>query len=207
METDKRTMMMKHWANVESVDAEPAILAEPGAGVSRRGFLVSGGAGSLAAALALAFGSRAFAQDAKPADAAKPEGAAAGAAPAKAPVDLPAREAANLELIKQFCESWATRDGAQVGAFFADNATFRMTEDAPMVQTRELITKRLQGFLAIAKKAEFEVLRSHGIGDIVINERYDKFTMGTKEVSYHMVGVFFVREGKIQEWFDYRMPA
>lgn len=167
-------------------------------GMTRRGFLATGGAGALAAALATAFAGRAFAEDAP---------AAAPAEGAKPAIDLPAREKANIDLVNEFCAAWATRDGAQVGAFFADDATFRMTEDAPPVQTRDAITKRLQGFLALAKKAEFEVIRSFAIGDIVIDERYDRFTMGTKDVAYHMVGVFFIRNGKIQEWFDYRMPA
>ena len=42
--------------------------------------------------------------------------------------------------------------------------------------------------------------------NIVLNERFDRFTMGGKDSAFHMSGVFFIKDGKIAEWNDYGMP-
>ncbi|HLK47676.1 MAG TPA: limonene-1,2-epoxide hydrolase family protein [Bryobacteraceae bacterium] len=39
-------------------------------------------------------------------------------------------------------------------------------------------------------------------GPMVFNERIDHFTGGPLK-RWHGVGVFFVKEGKIVEWYDY----
>ncbi len=40
-------------------------------------------------------------------------------------------------------------------------------------------------------------------GPMVINERIDSFTRPDQSPAYHLVGVFFIKEGKIAEWTDY----
>lgn len=154
---------------------------EKGMGASRRGFILGG------AALALAFA----------------RGAQAADPPVEATAEL---EAANAKLVNDFCAAWESKDGEKLGAFFADDGVFRMNESAKPANGREMITKQLKVFLATTKTAKFDVVRSQAMGNIVLNDRYDRFTMGTKDVAYHMTGVFFIKNGKIQEWWDYGMP-
>lgn len=149
----------------------------------RRNFLAAGGMAALAAFLS--------------------QPARGEEAPAAGPSAL---EEANLKLVNDFCAAWAERDGDKLGAFFAENAVFRMTETSPPANGRETIAKRLKVFLGMAKKAEFVVLRSFAIGNIVLNDRLDKFEMAGGPKEFHMAGVFFIKDGKIQEWFDYSMP-
>ena len=49
----------------------------------------------------------------------------------------------------------------------------------------------------------WEVLNQVAAGDIVMNERVDRFKAGEKSVEIPVVGVFRVVDGKIAEWRDY----
>lgn len=115
-------------------------------------------------------------------------------------------EAANLKVVNDFCAAWASLDADKIGSFLAEKATFRMIETTPRMDGRDTIIGGIKSFLATAKSAEFEVLREHAMGSIVINERIDYFDMGDKQNAFHIVGIFFVKDGMIQEWQDYTMP-
>ena len=104
------------------------------------------------------------------------------------------------------CESWASLDIEKITSFLAEKATFRMIETTPRMEGRSTIAMAMKGFLATAKSAKFEVLREHAMGSIVINERIDHFDMGKTKNAFHIVGIFFVKDGEIQEWQDYTMP-
>ena len=116
-------------------------------------------------------------------------------------------EAENVKIVNDFYASWASLDPDKIGSYLAEDATFRMIESTPRMDGRDTIVAAIKQFLATAKSAEFEVLRTHAMGSIVIDERIDYFDMGETKNAFHIVGVFFVRDGKIQEWQDYTMPA
>lgn len=115
-------------------------------------------------------------------------------------------EAENVKVVNDFCASWASLDPNKIGGFLAEKATFRMIESTPRMEGRDTIIGGIKQFLATAKSSEFEVLRTHAMGSIVINERIDHFDMGATKNAFHIVGIFFVKDGKIQEWQDYTMP-
>ncbi len=48
----------------------------------------------------------------------------------------------------------------------------------------------------------FEVMETLAKGPMVFNERHDHFT-GLPLKTWHGVGVFFLKDGKIAEWYDY----
>ncbi|MFP6582179.1 MAG: limonene-1,2-epoxide hydrolase family protein [Candidatus Hydrogenedentota bacterium] len=148
----------------------------------RRTFLAAGGLG---AALLLSGGEKAYAEKVD---------AYTGA------------EAANVKVVNDFCASWASLDADKIGGFLAEKATFRMIETTPRMEGRDTIVNGIKGFIATAKSAEFEVLRTQAMGSIVINERIDHFDMGETKNAFHIVGIFFVKDGMIQEWQDYTMP-
>lgn len=116
-------------------------------------------------------------------------------------------EGANVKVVNAFCKSWASLDAEKIGSHLAEKATFRMIETMPRMEGRTAIVGGIKGFLSTAKSARFEVLRSHAMGSIVINERIDHFDMGEKKEAFHIVGIFFVKDGEILEWQDYSMPA
>ena len=149
---------------------------------SRRGFLAAGGA---TAALGMVLGSTASAES------------------ATGPSEL---EKANEKVVNDFCAAFDTLDQEKLLSFFADNIVFRMMDTAPFVEGIEALREGFATFMAPAKSAHFEILRSQVMGNIVLNERIDHFDMGETKNAFHVVGVFLVKNGKIVEWRDYMVP-
>lgn len=102
--------------------------------------------------------------------------------------------------MSDFIASWPSHDVAKIMGFFAENCAYRMTETMEPNKGRDAVTSRIT---TLAPTVEgFEVLDTWARGPMVINERIDHFTSGTLK-SWHGVGVFFLRGGKIAEWYDY----
>lgn len=59
-------------------------------------------------------------------------------------------------------------------------------------------------FAEMSTSIEFEVLHQVEQGNIVMNERVDKFVLTDgKEIALRVAGVFEVRDGKVAIWRDY----
>ena len=50
---------------------------------------------------------------------------------------------------------------------------------------------------------QFEIVRQSATGNIVMNERIDRFEMKGKKIGLPVAGVFEVNDGKISFWRDY----
>jgi limonene-1,2-epoxide hydrolase len=109
-------------------------------------------------------------------------------------------EKANVKVVNDFCAAWPSHDLGKVMAFFADNGAYRMTETMEPAKGRDAVTARVKGL--IDRVEEFKVLDTFARGPMVINERIDRFSGGPLK-AWHGVGVFFVKDGKIVEWYDY----
>jgi limonene-1,2-epoxide hydrolase len=84
--------------------------------------------------------------------------------------------------------------------FFADDIVYRTTETTPPIAGVE---KVLETYAKLnATSIEFKVLETQAMGPIVINRRVDRF-VGPRSFTWEGVGVFFLKDGKIKEWFDY----
>ena len=124
---------------------------------------------------------------------------AAFARPAVA-AEMTADERANVKIVNDFCAAWPSHDLAKVMAFFPDNGAYRMTETMEPAKGRDAVTARVKSIIDRVEK--FEVLDTWARGPMVINERIDRFSGGPLK-AWHGVGVFFVKDGKIVEWYDY----
>lgn len=121
---------------------------------------------------------------------------------------LSAVEEANVKLVNDFCAAWSTLDPSQIVDFTADKIVYQMIDNMPLVKGKEALTKFITPFLGQIEKAEWEILRTHAIGNIVINERVDNFYSknGKSNKHFKVVGLFLIKDGKIAEWKDYRLP-
>jgi limonene-1,2-epoxide hydrolase len=131
-------------------------------------------------------------------------GAAATFAPALLEAAPPsAAEQANIKVVTDFCAAWAGHDLNKVMSFFADTCAYRVSETNEPIKGRDAVTATIKGFLD--RVVRFEVLDTSAKGPMVFNERIDHFTPGEKMPlkSWHGVGVFFLKGGKIAEWQDY----
>ena len=132
--------------------------------------------------------------------------ALASTASAETATGLTELEKANEKVVNDFCATFDTLDQEKLLSFFADDIVFRMTDTAPFIEGIEALREGFAAFMAPAKSAHFEMIRSQVMGNIVINERIDHFDMGETKNAFHMTGVFLVKNGKIVEWRDYSMP-
>lgn len=129
--------------------------------------------------------------------------ALAMAAPADA-AEPTAAERANMRIVEEFCAAWPSHDLERILAFFADNGVYRMTETMEPARGREALKTRISTI--INNVTRFEILDTWARGPMVINERIDTFA-NFQLKSWRGVGVFFLRDGKIVEWFDYTIAA
>ena len=134
-------------------------------------------------------------------------GAAAAGAMFASPLEAAeqtAAEKANIQVVKDFCAAWPSHDLDKILGFFADNGSYRMTETMEPTKGREALIARLK--MIINNVTQFEILDTWARGPMVINERIDRFT-NFQLKSWHGVGVFLVKDGKIVEWYDYTISS
>jgi len=113
-------------------------------------------------------------------------------------------ERANVRVVNDFCAAWPSHDLQKVTSFFADDGAYRMSERQEPSKGRQAVTEKINSFLGNVVK--FEVLETFARGPMVFNERMDHF-QNLNLKSWHGVGVFFLRDGKIVEWYDYTIAT
>jgi limonene-1,2-epoxide hydrolase len=126
--------------------------------------------------------------------------AVAGAPSTVEAAEWTAAEKANVQVVKDFCAALPDHDISRVMAFFAENCAYRIGETEEPNKGRQSVMDRIGSYLNTVQR--FEVLETFASGPIVINQRRDHFNGGRLKM-WHGVGVFFLRDGKIVEWYDY----
>ena len=112
-------------------------------------------------------------------------------------------EKANVKLVNDFIAAFSSRDMSKVLPFLADDCVYRINETSPPVTGHEGVRMRLASFVEMSDKVQWDILDTYARGPMVINHRIDRFISTTRPLTWEGVGVFFVKDGKIQEWFDY----
>jgi limonene-1,2-epoxide hydrolase len=100
--------------------------------------------------------------------------------------------------------TWPSHDLEKILAFFSENGAYRMTETMEPAKGREALTARINTIIKNVDR--FEILDTWARGPMVINERIDTFS-NFQLKSWRGVGVFFLRDQKIVEWYDYTIAA
>ena len=113
-------------------------------------------------------------------------------------------EKANIQIVKDFCAAWPSHDLEKILAFFSDNGAYRMTETMEPAKGREALTARIKTIINNVDR--FEILDTFARGPMVVNERIDRFS-NFQLKSWHGVGVFLIKDGKIVEWYDYTISS
>lgn len=107
-----------------------------------------------------------------------------------------------LETVRAFMTAAADRD--------YDTSLGLLTEDVeyqnmmlPPVRGREQVRQTLEGLLALCSDSEWVVHRELADGDLVMNERTDRFRIGDTWTDLPVMGMFELRDGRIALWRDY----
>jgi limonene-1,2-epoxide hydrolase len=111
-----------------------------------------------------------------------------------------AQEKANIQVVKDFCEAWPAHDVGRIMSYFADNCAYRPLETMETAKGREAVENEIKRFVNNVER--FEILETWARGPMVINQRIDHFK-DFQIKAWHGTGVFFLKNGKIVEWFDY----
>lgn len=110
------------------------------------------------------------------------------------------------EVVTAMCAAWATRDADQIAAFFHEDAIYHNIPMDPL-HGRDTIREFIAGFIARPTSVEFETVHQVADGNLVFNERIDRFISPSgSETALPVAGVFVVDEGLITQWRDYFDP-
>jgi limonene-1,2-epoxide hydrolase len=112
-----------------------------------------------------------------------------------------------IQVVRRFCTAWSDNaEAAELAAFFSDNAVYHNIPLAP-VTGRQAIANNIATFIRPgAPGVESLALRLINIvaeGPIVMTERVDVFKVPSKSFELQVMGIFEVRDGKIDAWRDY----
>ena len=114
--------------------------------------------------------------------------------------ELSLEEQANVNLVNEFCTAWSDRQLDRIMTFFTDDSAYRMTETTELANGKNAVSERIQTLINNVDR--FDVLDTFARGPMVVNERIDYFSDFAIK-TWHGVGVFYIREGKIVDWYDY----
>lgn len=117
--------------------------------------------------------------------------------------ELTDAEKANIKVVTDFCAAWSTRDLKKILPFMSEDCVYRMTETTAPVNGHAGITERLGTWMETSQRIEFNIHDTFAKGPMVVNHRIDRFVSTTRPLTWEGVGVFFLKDGKIKEWFDY----
>jgi limonene-1,2-epoxide hydrolase len=105
-------------------------------------------------------------------------------------------------LVTDFCKAWERRNLEELMGYFTEDAVYHNVPMEP-AKGKQAIRDAINTFLPQSSSIQFEVLRAASSGNLVMNERIDRFDMGGKKVALPVAGVFETRGGKICLWRDY----
>ena len=107
------------------------------------------------------------------------------------------------EVVTALINANEARDIDALLAVLTEDALYENVPMSPL-KGHDEIKAMLEGFLGSAKNVEWEVLHQVEQGDVVMNERVDRFEMSDgKSIAIRVAGVFEIRDGKVAVWRDY----
>jgi limonene-1,2-epoxide hydrolase len=151
--------------------------------IVRRGLMV-GGAGLGALALA---------------------GGLANAAEASRP--LTPAEQANVKHVQDFVRTWGAPDfdpDKVMPLYLASDGRVRISQDQPFITGPAAAAAAFKPYLAHGERFPVQFLDVFARGPLVTTHRIDTLVApGKADVKMEVLGVFLLKDGKIQEWTDY----
>ena len=106
------------------------------------------------------------------------------------------------ETVHAFLRAAAARDYDAALPLLAEDVEYQNMM-LPPVHGREAVRETLEGLLALCSDSEWVVHREVADGDVVMNERTDRFRIGETWTDLPVMGMFELRDGRIALWRDY----
>jgi limonene-1,2-epoxide hydrolase len=107
------------------------------------------------------------------------------------------------EIVTAFIEAIERKDVAAAAAMASPSISYENMPMQPIVG-REAMAATLEMFLGNADEVDWVIARQHEVGNVVFNERIDRFRIGNGWLELPLAGVFEVDDdGLITLWRDY----
>lgn len=107
------------------------------------------------------------------------------------------------DIVTEFIRAIERKDVESAVTFAAEDISYENMPMAPIVG-HEGLAATLGAFLAPAAAVDWQILEQWEVGRTVINERLDRFEIGTGWLELPIAGVFEIDENnKISLWRDY----
>ena len=106
------------------------------------------------------------------------------------------------ELVTSFIEAIERKDVDAATQLLTEDVSYENVPIEPIVGPAA-VAQTLQGFLAPATEVDWQILRQTQHGELVINERLDRFKIGDGWLELPVAGFFEITDGKISRWRDY----
>ena len=113
-------------------------------------------------------------------------------------------EQANITVVTDFCVAFERKDVAKAVSLLGDNCVYRVLQDRPPLVGKDKVAENITAL--IERGAEFKLYKTVALGPLVLNDRDDilvRAAGGT--ITIRLTGFFFLEDGKISEWTDYRI--
>ena len=107
-----------------------------------------------------------------------------------------------LEIVTSFCAAWAEVDVDKIVAFLSEDAVYHNIPLDPAIG-RDAIKAMIAGFTTGVDRIEFEIRNIAVNGNVVLNERVDRFFAPERTIELPVMGTFEVTDGLITAWRDY----
>ena len=106
------------------------------------------------------------------------------------------------DIVTTFIQAIEAKDIDQAIALTSPDVSYENMPIDPIVG-HDGMRATLEMFLSPASSVEWQILNQWQVGDTVINERLDRFEIGSGWLELPIAGVFRVADGKITLWRDY----
>ncbi len=106
-------------------------------------------------------------------------------------------------IVTAFIEALERKDIAAAAALMSPSISYENVPMQPIVG-REAVASALDAFLGAASEVDWVIARQHEVGNVVFNERVDRFRIGDGWLEMPVAGVFEIDDaGLISLWRDY----
>jgi limonene-1,2-epoxide hydrolase len=106
------------------------------------------------------------------------------------------------EIVTEFMQRVEAKEVERAFELCADDLVY---ENVPIMayESKQAALEFLGPFVAGTEEVEWIVHRQAATGDVVMNERTDRFRFGDKWVEVKVAGIWEVKDGLITLWRDY----
>ncbi len=105
-------------------------------------------------------------------------------------------------VVRAFCDAVVAKDPAALRRFFTDDVVYHNIPLDPL-EGVDAALGMLENFMGMCDGLRFDIVHLAVVGDTVLTERSDVFTVGGEARPLAVMGAFTVTGDRISSWRDY----